>query len=64
MPLHVEARARARTHTHKIYIYFKPMMSIYVKYCRQKFAPVHAMKGYKGVEVQLHSFSTLALDGG
>jgi len=26
-------------------------MSIYVKYSRQKFAPVHAMKVYKGMEV-------------
>jgi hypothetical protein len=40
------------------------MMSIYVKYSSQKFAPVHVMKAYKGVEVQLHSFSTLALEGG
>jgi hypothetical protein len=39
-------------------------MSLYVKYHRKKFAPFHAMKGYRGVEVQLHSFSTLALDEG
>jgi hypothetical protein len=57
MPLHVGACTHAR-------IFFKPMTSIYVKYSRQKFAPVHAMKAYKGVKVQLHSFSTLALDGG
>jgi len=32
--------------------------------CEGKFIPVYDIKVYRGVEVQLHSFLTLALDGG
>jgi hypothetical protein len=37
---------------------------IYVVHIKREFAPVHALKAYRGIEVQLHSFLTLVLVGG
>lgn len=40
------------------------MMIVIIILIKDKTVPVHAMKAFKGVEVQLHPFLTSTLDGG
>ena len=41
-----------------------PRIRLEFKFKKGEIFPVHSMKAYKGMEVDIHSFLTSALDGG